>query len=167
MNIFYWILFILLLVLFLAFTIAFKIAFTLDTKKENVKLVLLWMYPFMKIVAEGNAATPQLSLYFFRKKVYSKQIHMGKKLDNGHRAGIIKAASPSDIDIDIDYGFRDPFVTGVTCGSIGAASEMADISIRQYPDFITDVDYIYLNATANVNAGRTMLNYFRARAGKY
>lgn len=165
MNAFYFAILALLFLVILFFTVVLKIVFTLDTKKENVKLVLLWLYPFMKITAEGNASTPQLSVYLFKKKVYSAQLNTGKA--GGKSADFIKAVSPSDIQMYIDYGFRDPFVTGLAYGSISAASELANfVEIRQHPDFISDEDYVCLNATACVNVGNTIVNYLKAKAKK-
>lgn len=166
MNVFYFFLLILLFVVLLFFTIVLKIAFTLDTKKENVRLVLLWLYPFIKIIAEGGISAPQLSVYLFKKKVYSGKINTAKTTGS-KSTDFIKASNPSDIQMYIDYGFRDPFVTGVACGSISAASELANfVEIRQHPDFISDEDYICLNATACVNVGNTIVNYLKAKAGK-
>lgn len=165
MNVIYTVLLILLFLVILLFTVVMKIVFTMDTKNENVKLVLFWLYPFVKIVAEGKAASPQLSVYLFKRKVYSGQLNTGERA--GDSTELIKASSPSDIQMDIDYGFRDPFVTGIACGSIGAVSELANfMEFRQRPDFATDEDYIRLDATASVNVGNTLVNYARAKIRK-
>ena len=109
--------------------------------------------------------SPLLTVYLFKKKVYGGLV--AAKGQTGRRTGIIKAASASDIRMDIDYGFRDPYVTGITCGSINAVSEIADFAeLSQNPDFVTDEDYIRLDATAKVNIGNTILNYLKGKAGR-
>lgn len=164
MGLLYVLLLILLSAIMLVFAVALKIAFTLDTRKENMKLVLFWLYPFIKITAEGSMTSPLLTVYLFRRKVYEGLA--AARGQAGRRSGIIKAASASDIRMDIDYGFRDPYVTGITCGSINAVSEIADFAeLSQNPDFITDEDYIRLDATASVNIGSTLLNYLKGKAG--
>ncbi len=165
MGLLYVLLLILLSAIMLAFVIALKIAFTLDTRKEDMKLVLFWLYPFIKITAEGSMTSPLITVYLFKKKVYGGMMDAQGQI--GRKTGIIKAASASDIRMDIDYGFRDPYVTGITCGSINAASEIANFAeLNQNPDFITDEDYIRLDATAKVNIGNTILNYLKGKAGR-
>jgi hypothetical protein len=67
--------------------------------------------------------------------------------------------------MDLDYGFSDPYITGITCGSINAASELADfVDLSQKPDFMSEDDYIRLDATAKVNIGNTLLNYLKRKA---
>jgi len=165
MSFLYVLLLIILFVIMLVFAVALKIAFTLDTRKEDMKLVLFWLYPFIKITAEGSMASPLLSVYLFKKKVYGSLMDVHGK--TGRRTGLIKAASASNIRMDIDYGFRDPYITGITCGSINAVSELADfVELSQNPDFITDEDYVRLDATARVNIGNTVLNYLKGKAGR-
>ena len=164
MGFLYVLLLILLFAVVLVFAVALKIAFTLDTKKEDIKLVVFWLYPFIKITAEGSVATPLLTVCLFKKKVYGSRINTRPQTSRG--TGIIKAASASEIRMDIDYGFRDPYITGITCGSINAASRLADFAeLRHNPDFVTDEDYIRLDAAANVNIGHTILNYLKGKAG--
>lgn len=163
MSIIYLIVLILLFMVILTFTAVLKVAFTLDTIKENVSLTLLWLYPFLKVTAESNASVPLLSVYIFNKKVYGKEL--GLKKSSTKNADVVKAVSPSDMHFNVSYGFRDPFATGVTCGAIHAASEYIRFaSIRQSPDFVADSDYIYMNATAKVNIGNTLINYLKSKA---
>ena len=163
MSLLYVMLLILLFIIFLVFSVALKIAFTLDTKQEGIRLLLFWLYPLFKITAEGSITSPQVSVYFFKKMVYSGIRAVRKQA--GSSTGLIKAVSVSDIRIDTDYGFRDPFVTGITCGSISAVSESVNaMELRQNPDFMSDEDYIRLDATAKVNIGNTILNYFKEKA---
>lgn len=166
MSVLYLLLLILLFAIMLVFAVALKIAFTLDTRKDDMRLVLFWLYPFIKILAEGSMTSPALTVYLFRKKVYGGLMDTHKHA-GGNRTELIKAACASDIRMDVNYGFRDPYITGITCGSINAASELADfMELSQNPDFMADEDYIRLDATANINMGNTILNYIKSKAGR-
>jgi hypothetical protein len=146
----------------LTFTAVLKIVFTLDTRKENINLTLLWLYPFLLITAESNNTVPLLTIYLFNKKIYGKELNTRKTGTKNNE--LVKAVSPTDMHFNVSYGFRDPFVTGVTCGAIYAASEYIRFaSIEQSPDFIADSDYIYMNATAKVNIGNTLIHYIKSK----
>lgn len=163
MSILYLLILVLLFMVILTFTAILKVAFTLDTKRENMLLTLLWLYPFLKVTAESDAAAPQLSVYLFNKKVYGKTVSI-KKTSKANKAGLIKSVCPSDMHLDVSYGFRDPSITGITCGAIHAASGLINFaSIEQNPDFVTDSDYIYMNATAKVNIGNTFLQFLKSK----
>lgn len=157
---------ILVLAILLLLSVAVKAFLSFDTKETAVRLVLLWLYPFVKITAEKNASLPRLSVYLFNKRVYSKVI--GMKYTNGKSSDLVRAASASDIQVNLDYGFSDPFTTAVACGSLGTVSEMINFAeIIQTPDFLPEEDFIHLEASANINAGDTFLNYLRTRVSKY
>jgi hypothetical protein len=146
----------------LTFTAVLKVVFTLDTRKENINLTLLWLYPFLLITAESNNTVPLLTIYLFNKKIYGKELNTRKTGTKNDE--LVKAVSPTDMHFNVSYGFRDPFVTGVTCGAIYIASEYIRFaSIEQSPDFIADSDYIYMNATAKVNIGNTLIHYIKSK----
>lgn len=158
----------LLLVVLLLFSVAVKVFLSFDTKNEAMSLVLLWLYPFIKITAEKKASLPRLNVYIFNRQVYSKYIDMKAKAANGKGIDLIRAASASGIQVDLDYGFSDPFATALACGSIGSAAELSGIAaIRQMPDFLPEEDFVRLSASCEINAGDTMLNYLRARISKH
>lgn len=165
MSVFSIVVVLLLLAILLLFSVAVKAFLSFDTKNEAVRVVLLWLYPFIKITAEKNRSLPLLKVYLFNKKVYSKTVRI--KSTDGKSIDLIKAASASDIQVDLDYGLSDPFAVAMACGSLGSVSEMVNIAeIRQRPDFLPDEDFIHLEASANINAGDTVLNYLRMRISK-
>ncbi len=166
MNIFSIVLFLLLLVTLLLLSVAFKAFLTFDTKEEAIRVVILWLYPFMKITAEKSASMPRLTIYLFNKKVYSKVVKM--KGTSGKSIDLVKAASASDIQLDLDYGFNDPFITAMACGSFGTVSQIVDSAvIKQSPYFLPDEDFIHLEASAKINVGDTALNYLRTKVSKF
>ena len=155
----------LLLAILLLLSVAVKAFLSFDTKNEDIRLVLLWLYPFIKITVEKGTSLPQLEVYIFKKKVYSKTVRM--KAADGKSIDLVKAASASDIQVDLDYGFVDPFSTAIACGSLGLVSEMMNFAeIVQRPDFLPEEDFVHLEASAKINAGDTVLNYLRTRISK-
>lgn len=158
------ILLILLIVFVLAvllFTIAMKIIFTFNSDKSNMNLTLLWLYPFLKaaVTNEGNGLL--LTVYLLNKSIYKRPLKARRQKANNME--MIKQVHPTDVAVNASYGFRDPFLTGVACGAFNIASQFINIdSIRQNPDFVTDNDYIYVDATARVNLGSALLNLYRA-----
>lgn len=155
----------LLLAVVLLFSVAVKAFLSFDTKSEAVSLVLLWLYPFIKITAEKKTSLPRLKVYIFNKIVYSKDIDI--KGTDGKSIDLIKAASASGIQVDLDYGFNDPFSTAIACGSLGSVSELAKFAeIKHKPEFLPEEDFIHLEASADINAGDTVLNYLRMKISK-
>ncbi len=156
----------LLLAILLLFSVAVKAFLSFDTKSEAVTLVLLWLYPFIRITAEKKTSLPRLKVYLFNRLVYSKDIKI--KGTDGKSIDLVKAASASDIQVDLNYGFTDPFGTAIACGSLGSVSEMINIAeIKHKPNFLPDEDFVHLEASASINVGDTVLNYLRTRISKY
>jgi hypothetical protein len=155
----------LLLVVLLLFSVAVKAFLSFDTRSEAVSLVLLWLYPFIRITAEKKDSLPRLKVYIFNRLVYSKDIDM--KGTDGKSIDMIKAASASDIRVGLDYGFDDPFSTAMACGSLGSVSELVkSAEIEHRPDFLPDGDFFRLEASAEINAGDTVLNYLKMKMSK-
>lgn len=145
----------------LAFTIATKIIFTFNSDKSNMNLTLLWLYPFIKAVVTNEENRLILTVYLFKKSIFRKALKGRKQKSNNLE--LIKQVNPTDVTVNTSYGFRDPFVTGIACGAINIAAQFIDIdSISQNPDFVTDRDYIYVNATAKVKLGSALVNMYKA-----
>lgn len=162
MSIIYLIILIILFMVILTFTEVLKVVFSLNTIEENINLTMLWLYPFLKVTAESNNSAPILTVYLFNKKFYERELNT--TTSGTKNVDLVKAVSPSDMHFDVSFGFKDPFVTGVTCGAINAASEYIHFaSVRQSPDFVADSDYICMNATAKVNIGNTFIRFLKSK----
>ncbi len=162
MSVVYILVIILLLLAVLLFNVALKVIFVFNTDKENLTLTLLWLYPFMKSTITKELSGFTLTIYLLNKKVYAKALASKKGGNTRKGLRLIKAVKPTDVHVNTKYGFRDPFMTGVACGAVNAASQLISIdSLQQNPDFTADNDYIYLNATAKVNVGSTLVNLLR------
>lgn len=150
-----------LILILLSFVIALKIIFTFNTDKSKMNLTLLWLYPFVKAVITNEVSGLVLTVYLLKKSIFRRPLKR-----SGNSPGnldLISRVKPRDVNINASYGFRDPFLTGVACGAIGIVSQLINIgSIKQNPEFVTDSDYIYVDATAKVNLGPALVNMFRA-----
>jgi exo-beta-1,3-glucanase (GH17 family) len=80
---------------------------------------------------------------------------------------LLRLSNPKDINVNVKYGFADPFATGIACGAISMASQFINAdSIIQTPDFLSMNDYIYLDATAKVNLGSMLIKYLKSLSNK-
>jgi hypothetical protein len=103
-----------------------------------------------------------LKVYLFKQLIMKKTLKIRKKKYGGME--LIKLSDPKDVHVNVQYGFRDPFTTGVTCGVINMASQFINIdSINQTPEFMSDDDYVHLDATAKVNLGSTLIKLIKTR----
>lgn len=137
-----------------------KVKLLFNTDKSDMNVTLFWLYPLIKVFVTIEDTGPALTFYLFNKHIFKKFIKEGK--DKASSMDLIKIANPKEIRINANYGFSNPFTTGITCGVMEIASQFINIeSIKHNPDFMTISDYIYLDATANVNLGTTFINLLR------
>ena len=152
-------------VVILLFTIALRVKIVVDTCKTNLNMTLLWLHSFIKALVTIEDSKPMLTLYLLNKKLFKRRLFKQRiKSSKGKLSGMdfIKVLDSRDVHVNAQYGFRDPFNTGITCGAISAASQFINIdSINQLPDFTTENDYVYLDAKAKVNIGSTLIKLIK------
>lgn len=158
--------FVLLLIIIIAviitlfFVEAFRIKFVFDTDQLDMYMTIFWLYPVFKALVTVESNNPILIFYLFNKKIFKRTIKKSKRKSKNME--IIKTVIPKDININAKYSSNNPFLTGIICGAINTASQFINIdSIKHYPDFFNDNDYIYLDANAKVNLGKAFLNYLK------
>jgi hypothetical protein len=145
-----------LLLIILLFTVASKIIVHFDSTTSDLKLTLLWLYPFLKSVVSSENGRLILNVYLFNKRILKRQI-MSSKIDMQNR-NYLKNIHPTDINISAQYGFRDPYFTGLTFCAINMISRFFTLeSLSHKPSFLTEDDYINIDATARLNLGRSLL----------
>ena len=148
------------LLITLLFTVDLRVKIVFDTCKTNLSMTLLWLNSILKALVTIEDSKPMLTLYLLNRRLFKRRLKTGKSKLN--KTNLIKLIDSRDVHVNAYYGFRDPFTTGITCGAFNAASQFINIdSINQIPDFTTENDYIYLDASANVNLGSTLLNLSR------
>lgn len=142
---------------------ALKVVFTFDSDKENVNLIVEWLHPFFKAEVNTIDTQPVLTIYLFGREIAERNLKRAKrKRNNGME--LVRSFKPRNINVYAAYGFRDPSITGVTCGALNAASQFINIdSLQHNPNFVTDNDYIYVNATAKFNIATALINMYRTR----
>ena len=164
--IFLYILFsVVLLFIYLLFAAAMQVLFSFNSDKEDISITILWLFPFLKAVATVENENLVLTIHLFNKKVFKKELMQGgRERTKSHISlKLIRQVRPWDIHVNAAYGFRDPSVTGIACGAMNIASRFINIdSIEHIPDFMTDKNYINIDAAAKLNPGTTLVNFYRA-----
>ena len=156
----------LLFLIMLIFSVAIRIRFIIDTNNSNLNLSFLWLYPFLKVLVSLEDVKPMLTVYLFKMKVF----RMAVKANKGKKSGsnLMQLAKPTEINITTSYGFKDLYATGVVCGAVNMVRGFINATyIKQFPDFMSNKDYIYLNANAKVNIGTTIVNYTKSKIKNY
>ncbi len=144
----------------LMFTVTMKIMFRFDSEESDINLTLLWLYPILKAVIAKETTGLVLYVYLFNKSIICKPLKARNQKSN--KLELVRRVNPTEVKVDAFYGFRDPFVTGIACGAINIASQYINIdSVSQTPNFVSDKDYIYVDATAKVNMGSAIVNLLK------
>ena len=131
--------------------------FHLDHGITNAEI--FYLYPLCRILIEMKEDKPYLSVYVLKIRVYKNRVQLRKKTADRQRS-LIKSADITNIRVDAYYGLKNPFITGILYGAVSMVSKFFHIDkINQHPEFLTDSEYIYLDATANINLWHTIMNY--------
>lgn len=167
LEIFYTVLFILLLLAAIALTMTLRLRFLFNLDDHGMYINILYLYPLIKIVIRFEDNKPFLLVYLLKIRVFKTQLKT-KKRSNRSNKGIsfVKSANPTHVNVTTHYGFKDPYATGMVCGALSIAKNYINTDkINQFPDFISNNDYIYVDASANIKVGQTIVKY--AKNKKY
>lgn len=150
------------LILIIIFLVTVNIRLEAEIDKLEINIEVLWLEPFIRAFISIKEGLPALKLFLFDRLAYSKKIKRRSKKKVGTE--LIKYIKLKDIQVNVDYGFADPFTTGIACGVANIASQLVNVdSVVQNPDFVSDNDYMYLTATAKVNVGMVLLNFIKGK----
>ncbi|MHB1314311.1 MAG: hypothetical protein ACYCX2_02350 [Christensenellales bacterium] len=131
--------------------------------ESGINAEAYYLYPLCRISLQTKGDTPEVTLRVFGLLVYKSKLHRPKKTTRKEFA-FVKSAALSDIAVDAYYGLHSPFMTGIFCGAFSMFSRFFNIdSFSQHPDFIAEDEYIYVEASANINLWHTMLNYAKSK----
>jgi len=145
-----------LLFIFLLFTVTSRINLSYDSAKSDMHLTLRWLHPLLRsvIVREGSGFL--ILVYLLNKRILTKLIK--PKQYTNRKGNILKSLRPTEIHVNTQYGFRDPFVTGLACSAVSAVSQFLNVeSLHQKPDFMANSDYVNLDAAAKLNLGYSLM----------
>lgn len=166
MIFFYLIIIILLLAIIYIITQTFKLRLLFNLNEDNMYCNIFYLYPLLKIIIDIEAAKPFIIVYVFKIKVYKKPLKIKKS--NNTRINLYKMVNPKDIKMTTNYGFKDPFNTGIVCGAFNIITRYINIGkMKQFPNFVSVYDYIYVDATANINIGNSIMYFVKNRNKKY
>ena len=144
----------------LLFKIRMHIQLKYHSDESNINVTLVWLEPFIKALVTIEDLNIYLKLYIFDKLIINRKLKKQQTKLQG--LDLIKKTDPQDVHVNVQYGFRDPFMTGISCGLINFTSEFIDVeSMNQIADFMARDDYIFLDATTNINIGSTLLKILR------
>lgn len=150
----------LVIITILLFKMALHIRLKYHSNESSINVSLVWLEPFFKAFIIIKDLDIYLKLYLFDKLIFNRKLKKQKTKSRG--LNLVKKADPQNVHVDVQYGFRDPFMTGISCGLMNFTSEFIDVeSMNQVPDFMASDDYIQLDATANINIGSTLLKMLR------
>lgn len=154
--------------LVLLYTVAAKLLFVVDTDTMDVGMKLTWLNPLFRAFVRWDQTRWLLTVCLFGMRVYSRALNGSNT--GGRRYGkyggthLVREVRPTDIHVRADYGFRDPYTTGMACSAVNMATQMVDVeSICQQPDFCAAQDYIHFQAVAKLNVAQALLGVFKAR----
>lgn len=154
-----------LIFILLLFLFALRIKLVFNSDKPEINMKLLWLNSFICAFITIENTIPILKVYLFNQLILKRTMKKGKNRHSGME--LVKLSNPRDIHVNVHYGFRDPFTTGIACGAINMASQFINIdSMDQTPDFLSMNDYIYLDATAKVNLGSTLIKLLMSKSSK-
>lgn len=153
----------------LLFKYAVRVKLVFDTDKSDMRVAAQWLEPFVKVFLSIENDRPVLKVLVFNKVLFDKKIKKNPsnrtKEENKQRlTDLIRQVKLREVNVNLRYGFSDPYNTGILCGALSSASQFIGIDQLSYsPDFTAATDYIYLDATAKFNPGRALLGYLRHR----
>lgn len=152
--------FIVLILLFavLLYTVALKTILIFDTDKEIMELTVLWLYPFIKVQAVIKNFTPFITVFLFKKKIFTKALKQKNK-KNG--LAYAKSIRFRNLSITANYGFEDKLTTGVACAALNMAPVFDFYSLQHSPDFLAMKDYICLKVTTDIDIPSSLSSYMK------
>ena len=145
----------LLLFAVLLFTVASKI-FVHFNSFSDLNVTLIWLYPVLKSVISSENDSFILSIFLFNKRILKKQLTINRI--NTQNRNFFSKIQPTDIHVSAQYGFKDPYFTGLIFGGINMISKFFTLeSLYLRPNFLASDDFINIDATAKLNLGRSLL----------
>ena len=150
-------LFLILVIGILLYAIPFQISFLLDTDRTDLHARCRWLYPFVEIRADMIRFAPRISVFLFKKKVYSKVQQPGEKRKS-RLIRYLRHLSLQDTQINAEYGLGDPFETAIANVLFHAAHSLTGGVFESRPDYASDHAYVIVRGQSDLYVGKTVLN---------
>lgn len=139
------------------------LAFQIDTSRNDMHLIIYWLYPLFMAKVEMLDYSPHLNIYVFKIRVYSKTMQRKRKQNQG-LTEMFQLLALQDSYAKLYYGLNTPFNTAIAGGIIGLLNVFINnISVFQYPDFIPGDEYFVIQAGSKLNVGKTIVRFVRMK----
>jgi hypothetical protein len=135
----------------------------LDSENSNLFILLRWYDPFMKALIKMKDYKPQLTVFLFKKCLFTKTLKRGKGRSTG---GLLQSVELDHTHVKAYYALNNPFNTCVAHGIIRSLSFfLRDAQIvEEYPDFLASGDYVLIEGETDLNMGKTAIAYLKQRS---
>ncbi|SHH88530.1 hypothetical protein SAMN02745823_01358 [Sporobacter termitidis DSM 10068] len=144
------------------FLIPVKISSHLDVSMADVYTKATWSFIKAELKLIGDQAF--LRIFLFNMKVFSRFINRKRKKHRRSAVQILKALKLNHTALDINYGFNEPYLTGiffVILNFIASIFNKAEVGL--YPEFLPDAEFLRIKAKTNLNIGKTIINLSRQK----
>ena len=151
----------LLLILFIIVDLVHGIRITIYAilNRDTMKVDITCLYPLFKATFDVEDECPCLSIYFIKVKLFETKL-VRRKVSNKKR--LLDALKISNFELSTSYGLRDPFLTGLVSGLLGILSSFVPISsLVLKPNFMSNEQYVTLDASATIKVGHTIWDYLK------
>lgn len=146
------------------FLVPVKISSYLDVSMEDVYAQATWSFVNAEFKLIGNQAL--LCVFLFKVKIFSRFLNRKSKRKEHKRSAIqvFKALRLNNTALDINYGFNEPYLTGiffVLFDFIASVINIAEVGL--YPDFLPEAEFLRIKAKTNLSIGETIINLSRQK----
>lgn len=141
-----------------------KVSFSFNSElQQDFHLIMTWLNSFFKAVVYKSNDENLITIYLFKKKVFTKPLKQQTK-NQGNVLHMIKTISLEHIKLQSSYGFEDPSITGMICGTLDMLSHYIDLdNLYNNPDFNTTADYFKISAEAEIDLFSTLIEMIKAK----
>lgn len=139
---------------------AVQIQFEFDSDNEYLQITLLWFDPLIKVVIHLEEMKPKYKVFLLNRKIYINSVMSQKKESRFN----VKKSIPAikDVHIETEYGFDDPYETGIANGAIHMVEGLTNVtSIDQNPDFMVSEPFVHVKGTAKIYIGSALAQIMR------
>lgn len=157
----------------LLFIYPVKAAVAFNSEQQpDIYSMVSWLSPFLKVYVIRHDGNTTLKVNLFNTTILTKNLPVGKDGDFvPHKKSymdyikIIKSLKVNKARISASYGFIDPSITGMVFGAIDLVSQYVNPhEFFNNADFFTGTSYFNISASAEVNAGVSLIRMLKRNA---
>jgi hypothetical protein len=141
-----------------------KASFSFNSElQQDFHLIVTWLSSSFKAIVYRSDDENLITIYLFDKKLFTKPLKKhAKRYTN--ILDLIKTIRPEHIKLQSSYGFEDPSVTGMICGTFDILSQYIVLDdLYNNPDFYTQFDYFKISAEAEIDLFSTLIRILKTK----